>query len=411
MGGLSPWLLLPVLAFSRTEVPHYLTHRSSRLLNSLRKGIHTRLADRGVHVRGGAMSSREKKNEIKKSAEGKNIRRVCVVGDVHDMWDEVDEKVLKKLNPDIVIFVGDIGNENATLVKSIAKIPLPKAVILGNHDAWNSLKLGKPTGKLQSQIADLAVNECDGGYNVLRFGSSTLAVVGARPFSMGGGAEGRAVNYCLADGVYGIKNQDGSIAKVAKDLKGCSEAKECIILISHNGPAGLGTNPYDICGKDFGDGKGGDWGEVDLEKSIECAHSSGVRIPLVCFGHMHANLRYGGRRQMVSRDTHGTVYLNAAEVPRWDFTRISNTRCGHFTMVSIDVENQNVHLVEGLWVTSEGNIVSREQLYVKDKVVKTAQISTKYVEVAKATRAARAARKKAKKERVERQKPGEEKTF
>jgi uncharacterized protein (TIGR04168 family) len=34
--------------------------------------------------------------------------------------------------------VGDIGNEAVHLVQQIAALDLPKAVILGNHDAWYS---------------------------------------------------------------------------------------------------------------------------------------------------------------------------------------------------------------------------------------------------------------------------------
>lgn len=33
---------------------------------------------------------------------------------------------------------GDFGNENVELVQSIADLDFPKAVILGNHDAWRT---------------------------------------------------------------------------------------------------------------------------------------------------------------------------------------------------------------------------------------------------------------------------------
>eukprot|EP00955_Chlamydomonas_euryale_P107171 365747-Chlamydomonas_euryale.AAC.48 len=36
----------------------------------------------------------------------------------------------------MVLFVGDFGNEVVGLVAKIAALELPKAVILGNHDAW-----------------------------------------------------------------------------------------------------------------------------------------------------------------------------------------------------------------------------------------------------------------------------------
>lgn len=33
---------------------------------------------------------------------------------------------------------GDFGNENVELVKSVSELDIPKAAILGNHDAWNT---------------------------------------------------------------------------------------------------------------------------------------------------------------------------------------------------------------------------------------------------------------------------------
>lgn len=35
-----------------------------------------------------------------------------------------------------VCLVGDFGEEDVNLVRRIKEVDLPKAVILGNHDAW-----------------------------------------------------------------------------------------------------------------------------------------------------------------------------------------------------------------------------------------------------------------------------------
>ncbi len=64
--------------------------------------------------------------------------KIAVVGDVHDLWEAEDELALKHLGVDLVLFVGDFGNESVEIVRQIAEIKLPKAVILGNHDAWYS---------------------------------------------------------------------------------------------------------------------------------------------------------------------------------------------------------------------------------------------------------------------------------
>ncbi|CAL5376158.1 unnamed protein product [Camellia sinensis] len=65
--------------------------------------------------------------------------RIAVVGDVHDGWNlQEDTKALQLLQPDLVLFTGDFGNENVELVRSIAELKVAKAVILGNHDAWST---------------------------------------------------------------------------------------------------------------------------------------------------------------------------------------------------------------------------------------------------------------------------------
>ncbi|KAI3472348.1 hypothetical protein Pfo_031061 [Paulownia fortunei] len=77
--------------------------------------------------------------------------RIAIVGDVHDDWSlEEDTKALQLLKPDLVLFTGrcsvspllcrDFGNENVDLVGSISNLDFAKAIILGNHDAWNTEK-------------------------------------------------------------------------------------------------------------------------------------------------------------------------------------------------------------------------------------------------------------------------------
>ena len=61
---------------------------------------------------------------------------IAIVGDVHDLWDEVEEDILVALGTDLVLFVGDFGNESVDIVRQIACLKLPKAAILGNHDVW-----------------------------------------------------------------------------------------------------------------------------------------------------------------------------------------------------------------------------------------------------------------------------------
>jgi uncharacterized protein (TIGR04168 family) len=68
--------------------------------------------------------------------QSKNKLTIAVVGDVHDRWEAEDELALKYLGVDLVLLVGDFGNESVEIIRQIAAIDLPKAAILGNHDSW-----------------------------------------------------------------------------------------------------------------------------------------------------------------------------------------------------------------------------------------------------------------------------------
>ncbi|PON88832.1 Calcineurin-like phosphoesterase domain, apaH type [Trema orientale] len=80
--------------------------------------------------------------------------RIAVVGDVHNDWYlEEDTKALQLLQPDLVLFTGDFGEENVELVQSVANLEFPKAVILGNHDAWYTQQFsGKKKDGVQRQL-------------------------------------------------------------------------------------------------------------------------------------------------------------------------------------------------------------------------------------------------------------------
>lgn len=57
---------------------------------------------------------------------------------------------------------------------------------------------------------------------------------------------------------------------------------------------------------------------ADLTRAIKAVLATGRRkIPLVVFGHMHKKLQVVGERTMVVTSPNGTVYLNAAVVPRF----------------------------------------------------------------------------------------------
>jgi hypothetical protein len=97
------------------------------------------------------------------------------------------------------------------------------------------------------------------------------------------------------------------------------------------------------------------------------------------YGHMHAELRSGGRREMVAA-AHGTVCVNTAEVPRW--REVDGVRRHHFTVVDLSgAQKPALQEVRSVWVAAssssrgtngsargdEYTIVDDEQLLRRDE--------------------------------------------
>ncbi|EOY29605.1 Calcineurin-like metallo-phosphoesterase superfamily protein isoform 2 [Theobroma cacao] len=243
-----------------------------------------------------------------------SLVRIAVVGDVHDDWDLVeDTKALQFLKPDLVLFTGDFGNENVELVQNVAALNFPKAVILGNHDSWNTQQFsGKRKDRVQLQLECLGQEHV--GYKRLDFPLLKLSIVGGRPFSCGGQ---QIFRKRLVSARYGVQDMEGSAKRIYEAAVGTPE-DHLVILLAHNGPtAGLGSELNDICGKDWVF-EGGDHGDPDLAQAIShLKETSTFSIPLVVFGHMHKELAYGnGLRKMIVVGTDNIIYLNAAIVPR-----------------------------------------------------------------------------------------------
>lgn len=208
--------------------------------------------------------------------------------------------------------------------------------------------------------------------------------------------------------VYGCNSQAESVERTVAALREAPQAHACV-LVCHSGPAGLGSQPQDICGVDFWldeatqQPKGGDWGDVDLREALDrhakgdrydrpcspvvcagastctdsmlqaglspctpargvgiCTQLDNVRVcrtpDLVVFGHMHEGLRYpaGRKRKMIAQDCKtGAILLNTAVVPR-----IKTVQNGadtddsehhhHFTVV--EFEGTRLAKIESVWI-------------------------------------------------------------
>jgi hypothetical protein len=67
-------------------------------------------------------------------------------------------------------------------------------------------------------------------------------------------------------------------------------ASHALIILGHNGPAGLGSQRHNICGCDWL-AAAGDHGDPDLQEVLQQLHRAGRAPSLVVFGHMHYQLQ------------------------------------------------------------------------------------------------------------------------
>ncbi|MFN6537059.1 MAG: TIGR04168 family protein [Nostoc sp. EkiNYC01] len=294
--------------------------------------------------------------------------KIAVVGDVHDQWEVEDGIALKHLGVDLVLFVGDFGNESVEVVKAIASLDIPKAAVMGNHDAWfTATEWGRKKCPYDRSKEDWVQEQLDllgpahVGYGKLDFPAWELTVVGGRPFTWGG-PEWKFAEICRER--YGITDLEASGDRIVKAVK--SAGYKTIIFLGHNGPSGLGDRPEDPCGKDWHP-IGGDFGDPDLAEAISQALTAGKTIPLVTFGHMHRTLRHTKKelRKPVFRSPEGTIYLNAATVPR--IVENDGEKLRNFSLVSL--EAGVVTQASLVWVGNDFQVVSEEIFYERSRSV------------------------------------------
>ncbi|OCR02099.1 TIGR04168 family protein [Oscillatoriales cyanobacterium USR001] len=299
--------------------------------------------------------------------EGKAIK-IAVVGDVHDQWEAEDGAALKHLGVDLVLFVGDFGNESVAVVRAIASLDIPKAVVFGNHDAWyTATEWGRsqcPYDRRQEswvqQQLDL-IGEAHVGYGKRDFPDLGVTVVGSRPFTWGGPEWKYGDFYREWFGVESFAESSQRIVEAATQA-----ACESVIFLGHTGPTGLGEAAEDPCGRDWNP-LGGDFGDPDFGDAIAQTRAAGKPIPLVTFGHMHHRLRHTKKvlRKSVEVSAEGTVYFNAARVPRIVETPIDRLR--NFSLVLLD--GGVVSEVSLIWLKNDFSIDEEEILYRRSELM------------------------------------------
>jgi uncharacterized protein (TIGR04168 family) len=289
--------------------------------------------------------------------------RIAVVGDVHNQWEPADAIALEQLGIDLVLFVGDFGNESIEVVEQIAALSLPKAIVFGNHDAWYSAtSWGRDRCPYDRTVIDRVQQQIDllgaahVGYGKLDLPHLSLTVVGSRPFSWGG-AEWK--NKRFYRDRYAIESFEDSTERILSAVQ--QAGQETVIFLGHNGPQGLGAAAEDTCGRDWKP-IGGDHGDPDFAEAIAKTRRLGKTIPLVTFGHMHHRLRHTSerlRQRIVKRED--TIYLNAAAVPRIVETEEAG-KLRNFSLVTLT--DGVVSQVALVWVDQYFEVYGEEILYL-----------------------------------------------
>ena len=273
--------------------------------------------------------------------------RIAIAGDLHGQWDNVDEQLLEQLAPDALLVVGDLSDGQPLIPARLARLTLPLACVLGNHDTGRDAS-GRT---LQRQLDALGDRHC--GWGLRELHPPGLAVVGGRPASAGGGFHMNKA----AQAVFGPVSLQDSAARITAAALAADPALP-LILLAHCGPSGLGSHAGDPCGRDWKP-PACDWGDQDLALAIDQIRQHRP-LPLVVFGHMHHRLKRGqGERLSFHQDRAGTAYLNTAFVPRHSHDE-QGQALRHFSWVElIDGELREI---SHRWYGPDGNLRYRHTL-------------------------------------------------
>ena len=236
--------------------------------------------------------------------------RIAVLGDLHGELDgSIDGPLLAGF--DLRLCTGDLvpnrGKDRFDDAMRQARALADAAVltILGNHDGPTGFT-GRSFPKSYLKLAEI-LGDRHVAMRRIEMPELRLTLVGARPLSMGGGDALKHVPPGC---------EDWTIERWADELSALLLAAEGerIVVLAHDGPAGLGATRDAIYGCDFRADEG-DWGDPDLRLALDRAVAAGKPIVAVIAGHMHHALRGGGTRRWIAREG-GMLHVNAAIVPR-----------------------------------------------------------------------------------------------
>lgn len=293
--------------------------------------------------------------------------KLAVIGDIHGFWDDRDTAFFNASDYDGLLFVGDFARWTNSLpvARRLADLTRPAWAIPGNHDAVSASQL---MAEIKGRRLMRALTGIGMNYRVRKL-ASALGPVQLRGFSLDKLSEGLGLltarpHAMGPDRFYYqgyLKRRFGvaDYAASSKKLKALvDQAPERLIILAHNGPAGLGEAPDAPFGNDFKPDYG-DFGDPDLRDAIDYARRSGRQVLAVVAGHMHhRNRKTGNYRKTWAQDGE-TLHINAAQVPR--IKRKTGLR-HHIALIVDDLSLT----AETLWVTDQGEVESRIPMAVSE---------------------------------------------
>lgn len=137
-------------------------------------------------------------------------------------------------------------------------------------------------------------------------GSYSSTAVGAT-YKQGGKSLRTVRDFLLR--LYNVSGFKESAAKILDVINTQVPSDNVLILMGHNGPAGLGSERYNICGVDWGQ-EAGDHGDPDFQVVLQHLQQAGRHVALVLFGHMHHTLRGAASSGMWSSVRTGISFLS-----------------------------------------------------------------------------------------------------
>jgi uncharacterized protein (TIGR04168 family) len=289
---------------------------------------------------------------------------VVILGDLHGHWDDEDERYYAALPCQLLLWTGDLADftgQQCVVARSLARCG-PKAVgLLGNHDGASPLLASCEAHGYRvlerclsfghaARVRHLRsiLREHDIGLARRELPCQGLTLIGLCPLQSGGARLAFAKTLWR---VYGTSDPEPLLRRLIDEAQ-----SRRLLLLGHNGPAGLGSEPLAPFGRDWSP-TGGDHGDPIFERLLDHASRTGKEVVLAVGGHMHDDCR--GQAREALRYAKRTPVLNACRVPRLERRGSAKWRWDYRAELTLGAGLRK--LERTAWVAGEG-IVSRENV-------------------------------------------------